>query len=125
MSYHINFILEEDHLHARVEGDNTPKDVANYMTEIQNRCSQYKCRKVLIEENLTGPTISTFDIFKIVDQASQNVPSTVQKIAYVDMNAQHDHEAMHFAETVALNRGVNIKLFTNLQLAREWLDANI
>jgi hypothetical protein len=34
-----------------------------------------------------------------------------------------DPEGARFAETVALNRGVNVRLFAGVEEARRWLDA--
>ena len=124
MSYSINFILKDDYLHVRIEGENTAENVKRYLAEVQDLCLQHKCNKVLIEENLTGPTISTYNIFTIAEQGSRHISPDIHKIAYIDMNPEHNTEAMHFAETVAQNRGVNIRLFTDLQLAIEWIGSS-
>ena len=44
----------------------------------------------------------------------------LRKIAYVD-TSQRDPDKMKFAETVAQNRGVNVRLFRDGDAARQWL----
>ena len=121
MSYTINFIFKKDHLHARIKGENTAENILHYLRDINDACKQHACTRVLIEENLTGPSIGTLDIFRIVNQASQNTSPVIHKIAYVDVNPEHDFKGMQFAETVAQNRGVYIRLFREVKSAEEWL----
>jgi hypothetical protein len=53
---------------------------------------------------------------------SQRAPTgaTLAKIAYVDPATSDPAEA-RFAETVALNRGVNVRLFPDVASAAQWL----
>jgi hypothetical protein len=43
------------------------------------------------------------------------------KIAFVDVNPNHDQGLMKFAETVAVNRGVQVRVFRNVPAAEQWL----
>jgi hypothetical protein len=54
---------------------------------------------------------------------SDRVPDgrNLRKIAYVDDSIDFDPGMPVFAETVAVNRGVNVRLFQNVELAEEWL----
>jgi len=122
MSYTIKFIQKKGYLVAMVTGENTPENILNYLAEVQKTCEKFKYCKVLIAEDLAGPTIGIFDIFSIINQANINTPPGTLQIAYVDLNQSHDHKAMHFAETVALNRGINIKFFDEQTQAEEWLN---
>jgi hypothetical protein len=121
VTYHLSFGVKNECLQVQVTGVNTPQNVLSYLIEIQELCQRHSCSKVLIEENLEGPSINMFEIFEIIGQASQNIPGSIQKIAYVDINTKHNKKSMHFAETVAVNRGVNIKLFDTTREALSWL----
>lgn len=46
-------------------------------------------------------------------------------MAFVDGNPRHDAANMQFAENVAVNRGVNVRVFPDVAAAREWLAAVI
>ena len=122
MSYTVTFVQKKDYLHARIIADSTPENVLNSLSEIQQTCLKYKYRKVLIEDGFIGPTISTFDIFAIIEKMSPTISPEIQKIAYVDVEKKRDPESLRFAETVAVNRGVNIKYFIDIKQAEQWLE---
>lgn len=121
MPYDLKVVPKSSYLHATVEGDNSLANIQHYLLEVKHSCELHNCRKVLIEENLQGPTIGTFDIFEIVTKLSQDAAQAKLKIAYVDVNREHDMNAMHFAESVARNRSVNVRMFSNIREAEEWL----
>jgi hypothetical protein len=45
----------------------------------------------------------------------------VSKIAYVDINPEHNANDMEFAEDVAVNRGVFVRVFSTIHEAEQWL----
>ena len=45
----------------------------------------------------------------------------VQRVAFVDVNPEHNSVAMHFAETLAVNRGVIVRMFGSVSEADAWL----
>lgn len=121
MSYDMKVIREDDYLHVIVTGDNTPEDVAGYMGRIPQVCAEHGCSRVLIEENLRGPPFDTVDIFDIVSAASTDAAPAIRQVAFVDTNPQRDFSALEFGETVAVNRGANVKVFHDVPAAVEWL----
>lgn len=60
------------------------------------------------------------DVFKIVSECSMQALGKFDAIAYVDENMGNMAE---FAENVAFNRGMPIKMFTNLKDAIMWIEA--
>jgi hypothetical protein len=42
-------------------------------------------------------------------------------MAYVDINPEHNAKAMQFAEDVAVNRGVSVKVFLTIPAAEQWM----
>ena len=110
------------YLHITVTGDNTPENVAHYLSEVRDKCVEHHCSNVLIEENLKGPSLGTGVIYNIVTEAGNQVWPMVRRIAYTDVNPEHNTEAMQFAETVAVNRAVNIRLFSSVMDAEKWLE---
>ena len=113
------------YLHVTVTGRNTAANVRKYLLDIHEACVQRKCTVVLIEENLQGPGLGIGTIHDIVSQASKNTRPVVTKIAYVDANKEHPPGPMGFAETVAVNRGVNVRVFPDVDRARLWLEAGM
>jgi len=124
MDYGFQVARKNGFLHVVVTGDNTPETVLRYLREIYDACSKYGCPSVLVEENLEGAGLALGEIFGVVDEASKTVWPVVQKVAYVDVNRQHDLKDMKFAETVAVNRSVNCRVFPDVAAAEKWLREN-
>ena len=122
MSYALSVENKGTYLHIRVTGDNTPKNVANYLSEVRDKCAEHQCSNVLIEENLKGPSLGAGVIYNIVTEAGNQVWPVVRRIAYIDVNPAHNTRSMQFAETVAVNRGVNVRLFSSVVDAQKWLE---
>jgi hypothetical protein len=72
-----------------------------------------------MEERLEGARLRAMDVFDIVSQGSDRARGKIQAFAYVDVKAEGD--LMHFAETVALNRGLPVALFPTVADAERWL----
>jgi hypothetical protein len=53
--------------------------------------------------------------------ASGVILPVVQDIAYVDTNSEHERSRMQFAEDVAINRGINIKICSTVSEAEHFL----
>jgi hypothetical protein len=111
------------YLHVSVTGDNTVENVRRSLRELVDACTQRACSRVLFEEHLKGPSLGTVPVFEIVSEGSRNARAAVSQIAYVDTNPEHDASLMSFAETVALNRGVQMRLFATVAEAAAWLAA--
>jgi hypothetical protein len=110
-----------NYLYVTVTGDNTPENVARYLSEVRDACAEHGCANVLIEENLRGPSLAPSIIFTIITEAATRVWPVVQRIAYIDTNPAHQTETLQFVETVAVNRGVNIRFFSRVAEAEQWL----
>jgi hypothetical protein len=109
------------YLHFRITGKNSPENVMRYMTEIYSECKRLNCSSVLIEENLFGPSVSMSAVLNIVSQSSKQTWPYVQRIAYVDVNPEHSSSLMKFAESAAIDRGVNARVFSTLASAEKWI----
>lgn len=119
MSYKLTLYRKTTYLHAVVTGRNSKENVRGYLEEVRAECVAHDCFRVLIEERLEGPRLDAMDVFEIAADGSSRIPGMFRAIAYVDVNASGD--MMKFAETVAVNRGVPVRLFANVADAEEWL----
>jgi len=120
MSYLLKVEHKTNYLHVTVRGKNASKNVLSYLSEVRDKCLEHKCPNVLIEENLKGPGLGTSAIFDVVSEASKNVHPVIRHIAYVDVNPEHDIKELKFAESVAVNRAVNVRLFSSITEAEKW-----
>ena len=119
MAYQLKITEKPTYLHAVVSGPNTAENVIGYLQDLLRECEARQCFNVLIEENLTGRRLETWDVYQIASDNSALARGVFRAIAYVDVNAGGD--LMKFAETVANNRGVPINLFTTVADAEAWL----
>lgn len=119
MSYELTITRKPMYLHAVITGVNNRENVEHYLEDIRNECISRHCFRVLIEERLEGPRLGTMDVFQIASEGSARVPGNFEAIAYVDVNAEGD--LMKFAETVATNRFVPVKVFDTVSEAERWL----
>ena len=120
MEYSFTYIERPDYLHIKVTGTNTAPTIQRYLREIHEICVKMNCSRILIEENLAGPSMDIVDIFWQVVKGSEMV-GPIRCIAFVDVNPDHDSSRMKFAETVAVNRGINMRVFATVAEAEKWL----
>lgn len=119
MSYKLTVIQKPTYLHAIVTGSNTRENVERYLEDIQRECTARGCSRLLIEERLEGPHLSTMSVFQIASEGSAKARGCFEAIAYVDVNAVGD--MMKFAENVAVNRGLPVMVFSSVSDAEKWL----
>ena len=122
MPYQLTIKPEATFLHVIVTGTNDADTVARYLNDVRRECIARQCFRVLIEEHLEGPRLSTFTVYKVASEGSERARGLLRAVAYVDANAEG--HLMEFAETVAVNRGLPMALFASVSEAREWLVRN-
>jgi len=122
MAYNLTIRQRDNYLHARVTGENSMENVKRYLEEVFRKCKDTACSRLLIEEQLDGPRLDMFKVFEIASKGSMQIAGFFKAIAYVDINAEGD--LMRFAETVAVNRALPIKVFSTLAEAEKWLLEN-
>ena len=119
MAYKLTITQKPTYLHAVVSGRNNRETVVAYLEEILRECVARDCFSLLIEERLEGPRLSTLDVFEIVSHVSDQSRGVMKAVAYVDLNREGD--SMRFAETVAVNRGLSVTVFSTVSEAEDWL----
>ena len=119
MSYQLKIIEKPTYLHAVVTGANTIENVMGYLQDLLRECEARQIFNVLIEENLTGRRLETWDVYQVASDSSAHARGIFKAVAYVDVNAGGD--LMKFAETVANNRGVPLNVFATVAEAEQWL----
>ena len=113
--------LEEKpaYLHALVTGENNKENIVGYLEELITECAARGRKKVLIEKRLEGPRLAIADIFEIISEKSRLTLGMMRAIAYVDVYATD--EILRFAETVAVNRALPMKVFRTVGEAEAWI----
>ncbi len=119
MSYELTFEKRASFIHAIVAGDNSAETVIAYMNDVKQECEDRDCYRVLIEEKLEGKRMDEMQIFSLISEGSPDALGFFEALAYVD--EQQDFEVIKFAETVAINRGIPIAVFSSVADAENWL----
>jgi hypothetical protein len=122
MSYTLTITPKPTYLHAVITGQNTLDNVKSYLDDIQQACAARNCYRILIEERLEGPRLGIMDVFRIASEGSRIAHEPYKAIAYVDVNAKGD--LMTFAETVAVNRALPVRVFASVIDAERWLQGD-
>jgi len=123
MSYSLDVEHKGEYLHVVVRGENTLTNVLSYFEEVYGACLLYHCSNVLIEDHLTGGCLDTFDIFVVITKNYSRAKTIGLRLAFVDLNTEHDIQGLKFAENLAHIRGVNVKVFHhyNIEQMVAWL----
>src|SRR5262245_2939732 len=118
MSYELTVQQRPGYVHAAATGERTPQNILRFLKEAYVACVNSGCPSLLLEMRFVGPRLSETSIFEVIsDRVADGLK--LRKIAYVD-NAP-ELSAAFFAETVAMNRGVNVRLFPDVEAAEGWL----
>ena len=89
------------------------------LDEVYAACVRTGYANVLLEMAFTGPSLGAPGIFRVIEHASAN-GARLGRIAYVEASLDGQQRAK-FAETVAVNRAVNVRLFEDAAQAAAWL----
>jgi hypothetical protein len=122
MSHQLSVLDRPGYLHFVVTGTNSRESVEAYLREVGTICEARRCRRILIEERLEGPRLGTIDVFAVASGAHAQAAARFDAIAFVDVNAGDG--LMKFAEDVAVNRSVPVKVFATVEEAARWLVAS-
>jgi len=118
--FQIRFDARTDHLRAFVTGPRDSKEVSRgFWRQIAEECLRQGLHKVLVEEDFPNP-ISEVELYELITQAEDLLRRL--RIAFVDRRAEHA-ASNRFAETVARNRGLVVRIFDDIDAAARWLTA--
>lgn len=120
MSYEIKFAEGDGFIEATVTGDNSASNVQAYLYDVLQECKERNCHRVLIVESLQGPRLDVDQVFSIASEGAMSSLGFFHAVAFVDPKMG---DMAHFAETVAMNRGMPVRAFPTIEEARTWIAA--
>jgi hypothetical protein len=118
--YHLVLVEHPAYLQATVTGAHSAENALRFLTESFAASAKTGHTALLLEFNLSGSSLDSTSIFDVVSKRT-GPALKMRKIAYYD-NSERDLAKVKFAETVARNRGVNVRLFQDLDAAKDWLE---
>lgn len=115
----ITFEDRSDYLYVYVTGEHDSYEVSfYYWTKIVEKCRETGWKKVLVEENIPE-VVSIADGYKLASEIAKMGFAGV-RIAFFDCYAEHS-DLNEFTALVAVNRGLQAKVFNNFDEAEKWL----
>ena len=118
MCFEIQIEETPDYLAARFIGAGTADEASRQFESIAERCKRANKNKLLLDFTEASGKISLAERYFFAEKALVFAQYRL-KVASVGAPEQIDPEG--FGELVAQNRGVNIRAFTDVKSAREWL----
>lgn len=119
MSYEVTVEQRPEYLYFKITGINAAENIQGYLADIVNACKKHDCYRILVHEKLTGPRLKVDDVFDIASEGAMKALGIFQAIAYVD---EQMGDMSYFLETVAINRGMPIKVFRTVAHGEYWLE---
>ena len=119
VSYQLTIEERPTYIYARADGELTPANALRFLEEAYAACLRSGRGDLLLDMQLHGPDLNTTNVYEVISQRVA-YGSKLRKIAYVPFQ-RGDRSMAHFAETVAVNRGVNVRLFESVAAAERWL----
>lgn len=121
MSYNLTIEKKGDVLWVTATGMRSLETVISMSKDIMAACAEQKVRRVLIDVRELKERMKMGEIYEISDKYFPKIRdrSVITHSAIVDLK-EFEHEYKFF-ETVAMNRGFNLRLFSDPDEAVEWL----
>ena len=117
--YRLTFEQRDGYLYAYVEGEHDNYEISMaYWLEVVCEVVRTAAKRVLIDENIVE-SATMEEVFRLASELP-TLGFGATYVAFVDRYLDQN-EINSFAELVAVNRGLNGKIFNNEQQAIDWL----
>ena len=119
MSYKIDTIVEKDYLKLIVSGEQTHEDNRALVVKIIESCVEHKLGQVVVDIRGLRGQPGVISDYELATFSVEQGLSVIKKAALV--YRQENYEFTSFFETVAINRGLNVKIFVEEDEAVAWI----
>lgn len=121
MTYRVTVEQHSTYLHVIGIGENTPENTRQFLIDANKAAVERNCNSILVDMRFSGPGLDLGSIYSVILDRSPD-GAKFERIAYIDRNPNHTPDKAEFAELVAQNRGVNVRLFRSVTEAEHWLE---
>ena len=120
MDYKLKYRKKTDYLHVEASGTRTPETLLSAAKDVVVACEKHGYNKVLADAQKMTGTLGTANRFYLVEDGFKKLRGPKRlKISIVDI--EDNRSRFEFFETVARNRGFNLRIFANADKAILWL----
>ena len=121
MEYDFSVEQKDHYLHVKGWGELNAAAVRQLLVDAYQACVERNVGSLLLEMQLTGTNLGMGEVFSVINERSHQ-GSKLTRIAYVERNTDLPRQFAEFAELVAKNRFVNVRLFDDVADAQQWLE---
>jgi hypothetical protein len=121
ISFKLTIYKQGDILYVKAEGERSFKTLMKITEQIMEACPQNDTCRALVDVRAMGSKLNIWETFRLVTSCFARVRNwhVLRKAAIVD---REDVRPMYkFLETVADNRGYNLRVFEDTAEAIRWL----
>ena len=119
MSDGLEMVRREGYLHLTISGDFTPTAAKHAVDALADRCSKEQCYKVLFDCRSVLGEMPGPDRYELAQYGARVLGPKIKSA----MLAREDQISPdRFFENVAVNRGLNLKVFSDINEAVGWLN---
>ena len=122
MSYELTIKKKEEILWVKATGTRSLETVLAMSNDILTACVEHNTKKILVDVRQLEGRLRSIDSYELF---SRHAPK-IRDLNIITRNAIVDLEefgsSYNFLETVAVNRGFNSRVFTDLDEAVKWLE---
>ena len=121
MNVELEIQLHEQYLYARATGQRTTGNIASVARQVVAACVKHALNAALVDVRELEGRISIFDAFMIPARLfpSLDTLTVLKRVAVLDTKERSERIA--FFERLSQKGGYNLRAFTELELAMEWL----
>ena len=94
-------------------------EARRYVAAVLDAAGQAGCTHILCDERKLEHSLGTFDIYRKAEFTAHSAPRTTRAATVCSPGESADAA---FWETVAVNRGLQVRVFTDPAEARAWLE---
>ena len=117
-NYQLTFEDRNSYLYVRLTGEDSFAASLSYWNKIADQVKVRGCERMLIHENLVGK-VAEAEMYDIIMDLIPSGLAEVQ-IAFYDENTD-DTALNSLGQTLAMDKGANIKVFPSLEEAKAWI----
>jgi hypothetical protein len=118
MKYEVSIDQDRRLIRIKVWGELTFESISEMTTEVSTAAAKHGFVHFLFDMRETTENADTMDAFFLAANPEERGLTRTHKRAIVHRST---NKLYRFFETVSVNRGYNVKLFTDIDSALEWI----
>ncbi len=124
MKIELEIIEKDGFVVAVLGGVRTPETLVEAASRTTTFCSARGISRVLIDLRGMGGGLDTLETYEVAGHELPRQPNVRRFLRSAILDQPGNIERIRFFETVAVNRGLNVKIFDNEEQAVRWLKSD-